>query len=180
MDYRNCLTFINKLISFAYLPLIICTRVRVRGERVRARPGVVRCAVWPLQSLQSSTRHVTNATAGIYCGVGPGIGTTASPSLQRATWQHPAAGCWSSADLGRLIQGSPTPAHHLPRLSAQRGAIGPRTLSGFIRASFYRTIILLLNMNTATLQNTHRYTVQFFRINRLDKREKTHVPHILK
>ena len=43
MDHRKCLTFINKLISFAYLPLIICTRVRVRGERVRARCGVVRC-----------------------------------------------------------------------------------------------------------------------------------------
>ena len=37
--------FQNIKAHFAYLivMMMICTRVRVRGERVRARPGVVRC-----------------------------------------------------------------------------------------------------------------------------------------
>ena len=170
--------FQNIKAHFAYLIVMICTRVRVRGERVRASG-----AAWPLQRCRVEQRtrdhrHRTLHCAGTAAWVRGWIVTTASPSLQRATWQHPAPSSRHSADLGRLWQGSPTPPRHLPRLSAQRGDIGPRILSGFIRASFYRTIIfiLLLNMNSATLQHTHWHTVKLFRLDRI---EKTHAQCIL-
>ena len=124
------------------------------------RRGHCRGAEWSSGHVTTGTAHCTAAGTALVLRRGSGDCNNSESELAARHMAAPSSR--HSADHGRLWQGSPTPPRHLPRLSAQRGDIGPRILSGFIRASFYRTIILLLNMNSATLQQTLRHTAQFF------------------
>ena len=149
------------------------------------RRGHCRGAEWSSGHVTTGTAHCTAAGTALVLRRGSGDcnnseSDLAARHMAAPSTQHPAAGTLQiSADCGRgrRLRLATCPCPDL-QLNAQRGAIGPCTLSGFIRASFYRTIIfiLLLNMNSATLQHTHWHTVKLFRLDRI---EKTHAQRIL-